>query len=127
MGERMNATTEKLAAALRAALPYVGTMSDPSIRANMETALAEYGAAQRAKPEPAGEHMAEPWHVDDGGDGEIMIWGGTGAVDVPDIGEIYNNADARRIVACVNACAGIPTETLEAKLANIAARLNFTP
>jgi len=26
---------------------------------------------------------------------------------------IYNDADARRIVACVNACEGIPTETLE--------------
>ena len=31
-----------------------------------------------------------------------------------DYGPILNDADARRIVACVNACAGIPTEALEA-------------
>ena len=29
------------------------------------------------------------------------------------IGEIYTENDARRIVACVNACAGLPTEVLE--------------
>lgn len=28
-------------------------------------------------------------------------------------GAVYNDEDARRIVACVNACAGIPTEILE--------------
>ena len=30
-----------------------------------------------------------------------------------------SEADARRIVACVNACAGIPTETLEAAATNV--------
>ena len=37
-------------------------------------------------------------------------------------GAVYNDADAERIVACVNACAGIPTEILildeKAALAN---------
>lgn len=51
------------------------------------------------------------WSVDDGGDGEIMIWDGT---DAPYIAEVYEMEHAQRIVACFNACTGIPTDKLEA-------------
>lgn len=70
------------------------------------------------------EHTKEPWSIftpDDfvagklptlginGANGEAVVW----YADIPDSG-IYNDDDARRIVACVNACAGIPTDDLEA-------------
>lgn len=32
---------------------------------------------------------------------------------IDDSGEFFNPADARRIIACVNACAGVPNEILE--------------
>ncbi len=60
----------------------------------------EAGMTQRQAP-GAGEHdPAEGWIVEQ--TGEYV-----GA-------EFMSDADARRIVACVNACAGIPTEALEA-------------
>lgn len=34
--------------------------------------------------------------------------------DGTQFGAVYNNEDARRIVACVNACAGLETEAIEA-------------
>ena len=57
------------------------------------------------------EHTKEPWNVDD-----IEIIG----ADDKEIAQMYmysshkkHESNARRIVACVNACAGIPTEHLE--------------
>lgn len=55
------------------------------------------------------EHTKEPWSVGSQGlvqtmDGELLVGGG---MDLA-------KRNARRIVACVNACAGISTETLEA-------------
>ncbi len=61
------------------------------------------------------EHSKEPWRI-------ISIGGWDGVGTVPDsrgfADEIcklaYNNpANARRIVACVNACEGVATEDLE--------------
>lgn len=57
-------------------------------------------------------HTPAPWrvHVDEvfGADGyQVMRFNGYGSTD---------QANARRIVACVNACEGIGTETLEAGL-----------
>ena len=112
----MNTITEQLAAALRALHRYCDThwgAADADVEA-ARRALAAFDAAQQNTAcAPAGDHAPEPWHVDDGGDGEIMLWGGAGSVEDPDIGEIYAMDNARRIVACVNACAGIPTERLE--------------
>lgn len=75
------------------------------------------------------KHTPEPWRtgnvsttvVADSDDG-LHITGATG----PDALEYYggnliaesvSEENARRIVACVNACAGIPTEELEQKAA----------
>ncbi len=57
------------------------------------------------------EHSPEPWEVgDDAGEPWIMADGHRSVVH--SLGAV-DEADARRIVACVNACARIPTEALE--------------
>jgi hypothetical protein len=61
------------------------------------------------------KHSPEPWRFEN-------IPGRKGAGAVRDVGDFVvartlpeaMPGDARRIVACVNACAGIPTEALEA-------------
>jgi hypothetical protein len=73
---------------------------------------------------PVVAHTPEPWRVEEDEDG-VFVAGPYGyrgnpddfrviiedAAADPDDPEIM--ANARRIVACVNACAGIPTEALE--------------
>lgn len=63
------------------------------------------------------EHSKEPWRV-------ISIDGWDGVGTVPDergfaddiCKLVYNNpSNARRIVACINACKGISTENLESR------------
>lgn len=62
-------------------------------------------------PQPA--HTPEPWQVDDCEDAQgnhtLRSWEDNchGATDIPSIGTIPMEANAARIVACVNACAGI--------------------
>ena len=59
------------------------------------------------------KHTAEPWRVDADKNCEEFFWI---AVDSEtEIAMISDGRidDAKRIVACVNACTGIPTETLE--------------
>lgn len=65
-------------------------------------------------------HTPEPWGVPADGDlllsdadGNILITGG-GHDDYGLIAYATSVDDARRIVACVNACAGVDTELLEA-------------
>ena len=64
------------------------------------------------------EHTKEPWLVtapiDCGPEWGVDagIWGIAICADAP--GNGTSEANARRIVACVNACAGIPTADLEA-------------
>jgi hypothetical protein len=58
------------------------------------------------------KHTPEPWAVDSGGDGGCEIWSpSSGNMDniigSEDTDDPQWEADARRIVACVNACAGI--------------------
>ena len=60
--------------------------------------------APNAKPR-AGEHTA--WSVSFG-DSEAFIHAGE-----LDVAHVYDAENARRIVACVNACEGIKTENLE--------------
>lgn len=87
-------------------------------------ALAAFDAAQVTRSEPAGAHSEEPWRVG------YLSWPAhdTGSALVIDSAGMFRpcavygdgsrnagttEANARRIVACVNACAGIPTELLE--------------
>jgi hypothetical protein len=57
------------------------------------------------------EHDPEPWRLEDDipghGPNESAVWPARVR------GFPTTTANARRIVACVNACAGIPTEALE--------------
>lgn len=74
------------------------------------------------KPTPPASHTPEPWsvHQNVGRKGELgviadkapcVIAHGFSEKHWPEVAE----ANARRIVACVNACAGIPTEALEGR------------
>ena len=53
------------------------------------------------------EHTPEPWSYGEDNDGWYV------EKDRLQIAHGLSEEDARRIVACVNACAGIPTEVLE--------------
>lgn len=65
-----------------------------------------------------GQHTSEPWAVERTHDIDAIAWVGQFAVLPVDHATkvVRGNTedDARRIVACVNACAGMPTEQLEA-------------
>ena len=127
----MDALTQQLVAALREAYSYALEGSTPL---NAETrlyvcdaacdALAAFEERQKqAKDAPAGEHApkaatgpasieghtTEPWDTD----GEF-ITARPGLLGPMQIACVDTTAeDAHRIVACVNACAGIRTELLE--------------
>lgn len=64
------------------------------------------------------EHTLEPWTIDryDGSDKWITIPQPGVRVDYDDVDPDEASANARRVIACVNACAGIPTEALEGEL-----------
>lgn len=125
----MTTTTDKLAAALRAVVAAADTSTPgghwearaDAMDAAAETAraaLAEYEAG-KAAPAPAatGEHAPEPWRFD--GRTQILAAdnGDHGIIATMNRGRDFRgpecDANARRIVACVNACAGIPTAALE--------------
>ncbi len=55
------------------------------------------------------KHTPEPWAMHE--DGEILQ-GGDGSF-ICTISDLNINEDVRRIVACVNACAGVPIDKLE--------------
>lgn len=62
------------------------------------------------------EHTAEPWKLTRKNPAlSVGLRGETPHLDIGRIftGSIEGVANARRIVACVNACAGLPTEELE--------------
>lgn len=61
------------------------------------------------------KHTPEPWKTGAGYEQQepgVYIYGGDGLIVSSEDTEI-TEANARRIVACVNACAGISTEQLE--------------
>lgn len=64
------------------------------------------------------EHTKEPWSTDYMGSGEADIVGSGGASIICGSTGYVSDADARRIVACVNACAEIDTEMLEIVVEN---------
>lgn len=59
------------------------------------------------------EHTKEPWKVNGDEVGYISDNDDQSFGMFCPVGVIYEPANARRIVACVNACAGIPSERLE--------------
>jgi hypothetical protein len=61
-------------------------------------------------------HSPEPWAVSKQFPGYVCRFDGTRWVQIAYVGSPQSPCadDARRIVACVNACEGVPTETLEA-------------
>lgn len=86
------------------------------------------------------KHTPEPWRVecdeyDDGNDGcQARAWPTVWAGDIEligaegfysELGRDFDIANARRIVACVNACAGLSTEILEAYPASDIIRTPF--
>lgn len=133
----MHALTLQLANALRKLAVQTGHeqpgVTDPHymtrgpLAEEVRAALAAFDAQLAQAPTPAGEHSAEPWCIADEGETDADSEGfatGCVRVDCLDgltvIAEVCaglpaseTNANARRIVACVNACAGIPTELLE--------------
>ena len=57
------------------------------------------------------EHTKEPWHLSQ--DGQHVL-SRTGEMSFAHVAEVFHDVeDARRIVACVNAFAGISTENIE--------------
>lgn len=100
--------TEKLAAALRGideACQMGLNSGDPK---HWEAALRDIMQDARAALPggEASEHTPEPWQWE----GEIERITGPNNGTIADVTTVAN---AERIVACVNACAGIPTASLE--------------
>lgn len=58
------------------------------------------------------EHTKEPWQADRVGDGVMICESSNGLMIEMEFGD-EGIANASRIVACVNACAGVPTFMLE--------------
>lgn len=56
-------------------------------------------------------HTPEPWYEGHSSSGQGIV---ISENDGKSIAVTYDDKDASRIVACVNACTGIPTEALEA-------------
>lgn len=67
-------------------------------------------------------HTTEPWAVHPHAAGVIVTASDTDVFllgfDADGLVAFINEHDARRTVACVNACAGFSTQTLEATVAN---------
>lgn len=136
----MTTITTQLADALRAMLDSYAPNRDQhppqeliaAVRVADE-ALAAYDAQQPRKypnlwddedcvgPLPASGHTPEPWRASDyatsgGSSGACIMVGDDTVLDLPYCeawSSEVQDANARRIVACVNACAGIPTDKLE--------------
>ena len=69
------------------------------------------------------EHTKEPWKAGRRGNGVSIVFAGRRSDNETIIANCSSNQDdeanARRIVACVNACEGIKTETLEQYVSGI--------
>ena len=81
-----------------------------------EQALHRRYAEEAAFDARSMNHTKEPWSFSPAENGlewgvEAGKWGVAICADAP--GDGTSEANARRIVACVNACAGLPTDTLE--------------
>ncbi len=65
------------------------------------------------------EHTPEPWFFGHDPVSDFYVRGTPEEGISLYLGQHMNMADARRIVACVNACAGLPTDVLD-QMAGIA-------
>jgi len=118
----MDNLTKQLADALRKAQGALDSCAplrslQAEALADVDEALAAYDDTRITPSASAVTHTAEPWtargqavHAGDTCIRPQMVWG-SGA-DCEASGRVHT-ANARRIVACVNACARIPTELLE--------------
>lgn len=64
------------------------------------------------------KHTPEPWQVHQDASGDVFISSAETSFHIAEIGSEDDEAvipDARRIVVCVNACRGLPTDELEQK------------
>lgn len=106
-------TDKKLADALRAILAFEQRITACRIDGGSNCvqtareALAEYDA-RLVKPPVTDAHTAEPWRASS----RFVVARNYRVTECDGPGGI-GKADAARIVACVNACAGIPTEALQ--------------
>lgn len=87
-----------------------------------EAARREFKAAMAAGRLPVVAHSPEPWDVPD--ENPFCIGGGPEGTSLgqmssfhPDVSDAEDAANARRIVACVNACEGINPEAVPELLA----------
>ncbi|WP_071912756.1 hypothetical protein [Aeromonas sp. SCS5] len=63
-----------------------------------------------------GKHTPEPWAVHQDASGDVFISSAVTSFHIAEVGSEDDEtvfADASRIVACVNACAGLPQEALD--------------
>lgn len=63
-------------------------------------------------------HTPEPWQAHQDASGDVFISSAATSLHIAEIGSEDDDTaipDARRIVACVNACRGLPTDELEQK------------
>lgn len=106
----MTTTTDKLAAALAALLTRAEADGIESVFVDdARAALAAYEAELATPAAAAGEHTPEPWAISTAEELDDMILG----PESDGIADCFGStANARRIVACVNACAGIPDAVL---------------
>lgn len=107
---------------------------------DVREALAAFDARLAQAPKPATDlHTAEPWSISAEGEtdanadgfatGDVRVEGLDGLTVIAEVcaglPAHETNANARRIIACVNACAGIPTELLESlELGELDAAIN---
>ncbi|WP_421233823.1 hypothetical protein [Aeromonas jandaei] len=64
------------------------------------------------------KHTPEPWGVHQDASGDVFISSAETSFHIAEVGSEDDETvipDARRIVACVNACRGLPTDELEQK------------
>lgn len=64
------------------------------------------------------KHTPEPWQAHQDASGDVFISSAATSFHIAEIGSEDDDTaipDARRIVACVNACRGLPTDELEQK------------
>lgn len=64
------------------------------------------------------KHTPEPWQAHQDASGDVFISSAETSLHIAEIGSEDDDTaipDARRIVACVNACRGLPTDELEQK------------
>ncbi len=115
----MKTLTEKLAGALRSACDGLATSDyqcDILEAEEGRALLAEYDNASRAPVFDPEGFTQTPWRASRSGSSTIIAGDINGTVIAETTGYMLPRlANARRIIACVNACAGLSTAEIEAR------------